>query len=180
MQAIWLIWYYIINLPLSQNPTKTCNLSNRLKSFFLGTTFSTHFNHVPLRENNNQTQSFHGKEGKGITEILAYNSDASSNKGYGRVSQGLVILCVFVACASLFLFHTRQDLPCSNLNKEEVYIGKSTVKSQSKDQPFFSFNGNDHPLSSPHNDGIYIFITWDYWKIEGILNYLTIVVWWKL
>ena len=135
-----------------------------MKSFFLGTTFSTHFNHVPLRENNNQTQSFHGKEGKGITEILAYNSDASSNKGYGRVSQGLVILCVFVACASLFLFHTRQDLPCSNLNKEEVYIGKSTVKSQSKDQPFFSFNGNDQPLSSPHNDGIYIFITWDYWK----------------
>ena len=155
----------MINLVLYHKPTfiaksykKTCNLSNRLKSFFLGTTFSTHFNHVPLRENNNQTQSFHGKEEKGITEILAYNSDASSNKGYGRVSQGLVILCVFVACASLFLFHTRQDLPCSNLNKEEVYIGKSTVKSQSKDQPFFSFNGNDQPLSSPHNDGIYIFI----------------------
>ena len=118
-----------------------------------------------MRENNNQTHSFRGKEGKGIAEILAYNSDASSNKGYGRVSQGLIILCVFVACTSLFLFHTRQDLPCSNSNKEEVYIGKSTVKSQSKDQPFFSFNGNDQTLSSKHNDGIYACTTPDVLKI---------------
>ena len=77
--------------------------------------------------------------------ISTFSSDVI-NKGYGRVSKGLTILCVFVACTSLFLFHTQKGLPCSELNNGEVHPTKRTS------QKSFPFKGNNQPLSS-HQDG---------------------------
>ena len=102
-----------------------------------------------MKENNNYVSRLNGKKEK--EAAVSTFSSGAINKGYGRVSKGLTILCVFVGCTSLFLFHTQKDLPCSKLNNEEVHPSKRTSQS-SYYQTSFPFNGNNQPLSS-YQDG---------------------------
>ena len=104
-------------------------------------------NHCHLKDNNNLIPRFNGQKERSQRAISTYSSDAI-DKGYGRVSKGLIILCVFVGCTSLFLYHTRRDLPCSNLNNDGEAHSRKTTTSQSKDKTSFPFNENNQPLSS--------------------------------
>ena len=87
-----------------------------------------------MRERHHYEPKTNGNLAPGDASVLTY----SNNKGYGRVSKGLTILCVFVACTSLFLYHTRSggDLPCSDTegdcahNQNTRENGKSWLKSQ--------------------------------------------------
>ena len=89
-----------------------------------------------------------------VDGISALSSNAINTKGFGRVSRGLILLCVFVGCISLFGFHSRTEISIFKLNEEETYF----IESDSKAIPnygrkkSFSTKGNDDPISK-QDDG---------------------------
>ena len=90
------------------------------------TTIRPNFNNHQLRERNHHKSNTNGSIAHEYATDLTYNS-----KGYGRVSKGLAILCIFIGCTSLFFLHTRSggDLPCVEGDCTEQYTTHENAKS---------------------------------------------------
>ena len=89
------------------------------------TTIRANFNNHQLRERNHHKSHTNGSIAHEDATDLTYNS-----KGYGRVSKGLAILCIFIGCTSLFFLHTRSsgDLPNAEGDYTEQYTTHENAK----------------------------------------------------
>ena len=86
----------------------------------------------------------------------AFSPHTSNDKGFGRVSKGLILLCVFIGCASLFLLHTRTDLPGLNLsNKEETHSNKNNP--QFNDYTSFPYKASNQEIVSDEEGMLFIY-----------------------
>jgi hypothetical protein len=122
--------------------------------FILDTTLSpsSSYNDLRSRQSNHFKPQF--KNGNALSPHTS-----ATDKGFGRVSKGLILLCVFIGCISLFLLHTRRDLPYLNLGKndEETHSNKNIP--QSKDYTSFPFKGSNQALPSDEEGMPLIFPT---------------------
>ena len=127
--------------------------------FILDTTLSpsSSYNDIgALRSRQSRQYNLLKSKLKNDTVFSSHTSDAT-HKGFGRVSKGLIILCVFIGCTSLFFLHTRRDLPYLNLSNNEEKTDSNHNIPQSKDYTSSPFNGKNQAFSSDEEGMSFIF-----------------------
>ena len=112
--------------------------------FILDTTLSPSSSYNNLRSRQIHHLKNDLKDGSAFSR---HNSD-TLDKGFVRFSKGLIILCVFIGCTSLFVLHTRRSLPYVSLSNDEENTHSNQNAPKSKDQSSLPFHGSNQPFHS--------------------------------
>ena len=110
--------------------------------FILDTTLSPSSSYNNLRSRQIHHLKNDLKDGSAFSR---HNSD-TLDKGFVRFSKGLIILCVFIGCTSLFVLHTRRNPPYVNLSDHEGDTHSNKKAQKSKDQASGPFHGSNQPF----------------------------------